>query len=428
MSARFRVLVSAYACNPRAGSEEGVGWGWVRALAARHDLCVLTAAFHRADIEQAQREDPAAAGIRFVYVPHRLWHYRPTPGWRAIESSIAKPLMNWAYRLWLRDAGRLARSLHRNQPFDLAHQLTYVGFRFPGHLWKLDIPFVWGPIGGLENTPWRLLPLLGAGGAGYYAARNIVNSFQKTCLVAPRRALRKARGGIIAATSGIQREIRRWYGEDSIVVAETGPLQNAPASAPRARRPGEPLRMTWSGQHLPGKALPLLLNALHRLPPALDWRLDILGDGPCRSKWQREASRLGIAARCRWHGLLPRHEAVARMAASHVFVITSLKDLTSTVILEALSLAVPVIALNHCGFPDVLTADCGILVPVHNPAQIAADLARAIEKLASDETERYRLAGGAPRRAADFSWEKKVAMVDAIYRRKLQSAQRQEDS
>jgi len=40
-----------------------------------------------------------------------------------------------------------------------------VGFREPGYLWQLNIPFVWGPIGGMGYFPTRFLPVVGAKGA-----------------------------------------------------------------------------------------------------------------------------------------------------------------------------------------------------------------------------------------------------------------------
>ena len=193
--------------------------------------------------------------------------------------------MNGAYRLWQRDAFKIAKELHREIKFDIVHQLTYVGFRFPGHLWKLDIPFVWGPIGGLENTPWRFLPKFGLNGYLYYTGRNIINSFDKRFLPGPKKAFIKAQGGIIAATNGIRQEIRHWYGEKSAVICEIGPPSEV-AQDHSLREPGELLKLSWSGQHLPGKALPLLLHALSRLSSKLKWQLDILGQGPCTKKWQ----------------------------------------------------------------------------------------------------------------------------------------------
>ena len=407
MERRLKVLASAYACSPLLGSEQAVGWGWVNAIARRHEVWVITADFHQRDIDtEVARHPERYRNMTFCYVPRTRWLFL---------EKVWPPAYLWTYRFWLRDAYRRGRALHQQLHFDLAHQVTYVGFRVPGYLWKLDLPFVWGPIGGLENTPARFLPMMGLRGGLYYAARNVINTCHKLLLPLPRYAFRKARGQIIAATAGIQREIRRWYGADSEVICEVGPPPDV-ARAPSQREPGEPLRLSWSGQHLPGKALPLLLRALAQLPAGLAWELDILGEGPCTRSWRRLARKLGIGDACRWRGLVPRADAVAAVHRSHVFVITSLKDLTSTVLLEALAQGVPVVCPDHCGFGDVITPDCGVKLPVRSPRQFAAALAAAIAGLARDEPERRRRAAGALRRIADFAWEHKAERLDAIYR------------
>lgn len=411
----LRVLINAYACNPYKGSEEGVGWGWVKAISQFAETWVLVAEYHRADIEHYQRQHTdELRSVHFEFVPHRWWHYQPTPLWQRIEGSVAKPIMNIAYALWLRDAFRLAQRLHRQHSFDLAHQLTYVGFRFPGHLWKLGIPFVWGPLGGLENTPWRFLPVMGWYGATYYAGRNLINSAQRWLLRSPKHAARAAGRGVIAATSGIQREIKRWLGADSSVICEVGPAVEA-VITPTSRKEGEALRLVWSGQHLPGKALPLLLEALSQLPESVSWQLDVLGGGSKTSSWQKIADSLGLSERIGWRGLLPRQSALQVMQEGHVFVITSLKDLTSSVLLEALSLGLPVICPDHCGFSDVVSADCGFKLPLHDPNQFSRDVAVALQVLATDEPLRLRLAQGALHRVTHYTWEKKAKQIQEIY-------------
>jgi glycosyltransferase involved in cell wall biosynthesis len=418
----MKVLACAYACNPFHGSEEGVGWGWVNAIAQHHEVWVLTAAYHRRDLEEALRRQPEKRGrLHFAYVEEKPWHYRPTPAWIRIENSIIKPIMNWAYRSWLGSAFILGSLLHREIDFDLAHQITYVGFRFPGHLWKLDVPFVWGPIGGLENTPWRLLPTMGPRGAMYYGARNVVNAMHRRFLRPPRKAFAAAGPGVIAATSSIQREIRRWYRVESEVICEVGlPRQTTDTHFVREDR--EPLRIAWSGLHLPGKALHLLLRALSRLPESIDWRLDIYGDGPSRTGSQHLASRLGIELQCIWHGQVPRTEALEGLKSAHLFVTTSLKDLTSTVILEALANGVPVVCPDHCGFADVVNEHCGIKILIGNVREFETGLSRAIVAIARDEAMRRRLAEGALLRARDFSWEAKAEAIDRVYDRVLRGA------
>jgi glycosyltransferase involved in cell wall biosynthesis len=417
----MKVLACAYACNPYRGSEEGVGWGWVNTIARSHDVWVLTAEYHRDDIERATKNSKNAGGnLHFLYVSPKSWHYRPTAAWIRIENSIIKPIMNLAYRFWLRDAFVLGAQLHREIGFDIVHQITYVGFRFPGHLWKLHTPFVWGPIGGLENTPWRLLRTMGARGAVYYGARNIINSLHRRFLRVPPKAFAAAGLGVIAATSSIQNEIARWYGVSSQVICEVGISEHS-AGKSLARGHSEPLKLSWSGQHLPGKALHLLLEALSGLPSSIDWRLDVYGDGPSRMGWQRLAKALGIDSQCNWIGQVPREEAVFGLQKSHLFVVTSLKDLTSTVILEALAHGVPVLCPNHCGFPDVIDDTCGIRLPIGTALEFKQALAKAIIKLAGDETMRRRLSVGALTRAPQFSWDAKAFAIEAVYRRVMES-------
>jgi glycosyltransferase involved in cell wall biosynthesis len=403
---RLKVLVAAYACNPYMGSEKGVGWGWVNAIAQDHEVWAMTDEIHRSDIERKISGDSERyKNIHFHYIPRTRWLWL---------EKIWQPSYLWTYQIWQKKAYTLGGRLHKEIGFDLAHQLTYVGYRNPGSLWKLNIPFVWGPIGGLENTPWRFLPLLGFNGLVYYAARNIINSLHKRFLVSARRAFQKADGGIIAATEGIRKEILKWYGLDSEVICEIGPPEEI-ATEHSQRRPDEPLRLVWSGLHDPAKALPLLLHAGAALPKKIDWQLNILGNGTCTKEWRRLAKRLGIAERCCWHGWVPRDKALAMMHKAHIFVITSLKDLTSTVLIEALSQGVPIICLNHCGFQNIVDDSCGIKIDVTTPHLISGDIREAIELLWNDEMFRKSLAEGALRRVHVVSWKGKSVMINKIY-------------
>ena len=110
---------------------------------------------------------------------------------------------------------------------------------------------------------------------------------------------------------------------------------------PLLRASDEPLRICWSGPLVPGKALHLLLKAIALLPKESSIRIEILGDGPFKNSWQTLAQRLGVGDKCTWYGRLPRSAALEVMKSCHMFVITSLKELTSTVAVEAISSRLP---------------------------------------------------------------------------------------
>lgn len=279
-SESVKILACAYACNPFLGSEEGVGWGWIKTIAETHEVWVLTDARHRQEIETSLRDAPdLQRNLHFVYVLRRRW--------RTFEK-LWPPAYLSTYRRWQREAFKISVGLHQRVGFDLVHVITYVGFRVPGPFFRLGIPFVWGPIGGLENTPWRFLPWLGLRGAHYYACRNVINSFHKRFLILPKQAFRAADGGIVAASASIRREVKRWYGKDSDVICEVGP-PTAVAGTHSRRSFAEPLCISWSGHHLPGKALPLLLEASKLVRvlagAVLDVVVDIQRGSPTWLKW-----------------------------------------------------------------------------------------------------------------------------------------------
>ena len=406
---RLKVLVCAYACSPTRGSEFGVGWGWVQALSAYHDLWVLTGAHCRDEIEAELAQRPELnSRIQFQYIERTQYKW---------AEKVWPPAYLFTYKhQWQRAAFAVAQQLHDQVHFDVVHQLTYVGFRVPGLLWKLDAPFVWGPIGGLEQTTWALLPALGVRGAFYFLARNLLNEWDKKFSGVARRAFARADGGIIAATTGIAKEIRRTYGRESTIISEIG-LPPINRKAPLQRRPSQPLALIWSGNHLPGKALPFLFSALRMLPPDLKWKLTILGDGPCSAKWRKRAISNGLADRCEWLGRVPRSTALAKMQEAHVLVITSIYDLTSTVLVEALAAGLPVLCPDHCGFADAITPECGIKVPAASSHELIAGLRDGILRL-NDEAVRFQLALGAIRQSAAFGWDLKARAVSEIYLRK----------
>ena len=410
---RLKVLVGAYACSPCRGSESGVGWGWVEAISKYHDLWVLTGDECRQEIEaELSRRPELRNRMRFYYIP-RIRYLRAERIW--------PPAYLYTYKhQWQRAAYELGKRLHREVGFDIVHQLTYVGFRVPGMLWKLDSPFVWGPIGGLEQTTWALIPALGARGALHFLARNLVNDCDRRFARDPRLAFGKANGGIIAATAGIQKEIKRFYGYESTVISEIG-LPPYTSQTPVRRLPSEPLQLLWCGIHEARKALPFLFSALQLLPPHLEWKLTIVGDGPCSAFWRRLAQVKRVSSRCEWLGQVTRESVLRRMQKAHLLVVTSAYDLTGSVLVEALANGLPVVCPDHCGFRDAITPECGIKVPASSKRHLVRGLADAIRAL-FEENRRWQLARGALTRSAEYGWEAKARAIDETYRTKVRRA------
>jgi glycosyltransferase involved in cell wall biosynthesis len=413
MAKRLKVLISAYACSPLRGSEPGVGWGFIKALAEHHDLWILTEKEKfQAEVEIALQKDPKLASkVQFHFIQKKR---------NRTLRKIWPPSYYRYYRRWHWDAFLFAQQLHEKVGFDLAHQLTMVGFREPGYLWQLDIPFVWGPVGGIGFFPWRFLTEVGLKGSIYYIGYNCINFLHSHFLPRPKKAAKKAGQGLITATPENQAGALNYWGCNSMVMTEVG--LPCPVSSEISRRAeGESLKIVWTGLHVPRKALGLTLKGLSLLDREINWELHVLGKGEKTERWKNNAQQQGIADRCHFHGWLTRQDALSVMQTSHVLLITSLRDLTSTVTIEALALGVPIICLDHCGFSHVVTSECGIKIPVTSPRQVAAEIAASIKQIWGDEVWRQDLASGALHRADFFSWEKKAKQIDGIYKKVIVS-------
>ena len=414
----MKLLIVAYACSPYKGSEPGVGWGFVSELSKYHDLWVIVEEEKfREDLEQFLRINPnQLKSVRFYFIPKKRnrWLRKLWP-----------PSYYWYYRRWHQDAYRLAIQLHREVNFDLTHQLTMVGFREPGYLWKLNIPFVWGPVGGMGFFPWRFLPKVGIYGALYYLGYNFFNwihmNFLSRCRQAAQKAASGSANGLITATPENRESAEKYWECSSTVLPEVG-LPREPSQKILERLANEPLRLVWVGQHTPGKALNIALQALSNVSADTKWELNVLGKGSQTSIWQQLAEKLRIDTCCHFHGWLPREHAFEVMQKAHGMIISSLRDLTSSVTVEALALGLPIVCLDHCGFAEVVDETCGIKIPVTTSSEAVAAMARAIEQLARDENKRQSLAWGALQRSRQYSWEEKARAVDRIYRAKAGNA------
>lgn len=402
---RLKVLLGCYACDPGYGSEPGMGWNFVSNIARHHDVHAIVekGEFEETLTRFAAEHPEAVQNITFHFVP-RSHHNTLRKVW--------PPSYYWFYRAWHRKAYKLALELDKKENFDIVHQVTISGFREPGFLWKLGKPFIWGPLGGFTDTPWCLLRCLGFGGAIHFGIRNIINGVQKRWGRSARAAARHS-AAILTSTTKAVEEIRRFWGREAVLMNEVGLETGHQQACSPPHKNGTPLRICWAGEHIPRKALDLLLQALPHCKEKME--LHVLSKGPRMEAWKKLTRKLGLDDIVTFHGFVPREEAFRIMSSSHVFCITSVREDTSTVVFEAFRYGLPIIALDHCGFSTVIDETCGIKIPIQSHTQVISDYAHHLDFLASHEVERQRLSAGAQSRCHLFTWENKMNTLNTLY-------------
>jgi colanic acid/amylovoran biosynthesis glycosyltransferase len=155
---------------------------------------------------------------------------------------------------------------------------------------------------------------------------------------------------------------------------------------PPPRTAQDRLTILMVGRLMPGKGLPILLEALRELGErGMAVRLVVVGDGPARADAEALAARLGIAADVEFTGAVGQDEIRMRYAAADVFCLPSFAEGIPVVLMEAMAMELPVVATAIMGIPELVTDGVhGRLVP---PGRVDC-LADALAELLADPQRR----------------------------------------
>ena len=402
----YHILVNAYAVSPTFGSEPGMGWNWIAHLSKYCKLHVITEGKWQDAIEAERKRLPWGENLTMYYNPLS----------RKIRTICARQgdwRFYWYYARWQRKTLKIAEEIMQRHPIDLAHQLNMIGFREPGRLWKLNLPFVWGPIGGITAFPEEYIYEDGWKTACFFQLKNQITRWQFSCAPIIRRAFLKA-DALIAATRENQELIRRRFHREALLINATGCIPK-PRNSSCSENKG--FRLLWVGKFDFRKQLGLALQTVALLKDIPDLSLEIVGEGTSRQnmKYREMAARLGIAERCIWHGKMPNGKVKQLMRDSNLLFFTSVNEGTPHVVLEAVENYLPVLCFRCCGQGDVVDSRIGNAIPLCPPTQASREFARQIASFHHDRIRLKDCSESCKLRQQELSWDIKARQMLEIY-------------
>lgn len=406
----LKILINAYACSPGMGSEPGMAWNWVSNLAKFCELYIITEGEFREKIEEVVPTLEQGKNMHFYYNP--VTDEIRKMCWNQGDWRFYKYYREWQWKTYL-----MAKEICSSEHIDVLHQLNMIGFREPGYLWKLskesDVPFVWGPIGGLKQFPLAYLQGAGLKMKLFNRLKNILNVWQLKHEKRVDEALKTARL-LISSIPDSYRAIKKYKGLESIVIPETGCFLSEDISTDRFDE--KELHVMWVGKFDFRKQLPLALRAI-AIANNPNIVLEIYGGGSDEqiASAKRVADLLGITEKVVWHGNQPNDVVMNAMHKAQVFFFTSVSEDTSTVVLEAVSNRLPVLCFDACGMAAVIDDKVGRKVALSNPAQSAADFAKQLNDLEHDRNLLKQLSENCKQRQNELSWEEKAKTMVEWY-------------
>jgi len=167
------------------------------------------------------------------------------------------------------------------------------------------------------------------------------------------------------------------------------------------------------GRLAPQKGFDLLIEAFARLASKFpQWSLRIVGEGPERAQLERQIAHRGLAGRVTLCGWTSRPESA--LIGCELFVLSSRYEGFPNALLEAMACGLPAISFDcESGPAEIIRHEVdGLLVPAEN----VEELARAMERLMSDEAERRRLGEKAREVTGRFGPERYFDLWETVLR------------
>jgi len=415
---RLKILISAIACNPYGISEALHGWLACRSLAEMADLWLLVSAEHRAGIEKGRANGLVPDHMRFIFVGEARGY---------LENRMLARLQSWArYMSFSRSILRIAQECHAREHFDLAHHVTYSTWRVGSPLWRLGIPFIWGPISGTEIFPLRKFAHILSASARAFEAARILGGVYSRAMPEVRRSLRHAFHIFAAHREAVPHLARLRGTTEGISVLsyytftpETIAAFARPSSP--ARPAGEPLKILAGGNLEGRKGVAIALRGLAiAKKEGAKFFYRVTGRGPELAHLQQLAEELGIAHDVSIGRGFPREDYTRELQHTDLYLLPSLREGGGLTMMEAmLAGCVPIVA-DGGGPGTAVAAGCGVRIPIETPQQMARDIGAAVVRFHENRELIPQMGAAAARHIAQqYSHERFITAIREVYHRAL---------
>jgi glycosyltransferase involved in cell wall biosynthesis len=381
----MKILLSAFSCSPKWGSESGVGWHWANELAREHQVFAITHQFFEAHLSEAS----SGRSDNLIYV------YLPAPTFGMNEVRYLNSRLYYCFWQLYCLFFCLRSGIHRD--VDFIHHLTWGTFRFPSFLGLLGKPFFIGPVGGGERAPARLFRSLPFWQRFHEFVRLGGILLSK---VDPSVWLIGATATIILCrTEESKTALPSIFWKKCRIRQEIGvyPPPDNLSQAPRLRDPGDTsLRAFYAGRLIGWKGVHLAIKGVaDARRRGVDVTLTIAGEGPLRTWLQGLAHQSGVAEVVHFLGKLDRDVLQTMYSTMDVFLFPSLHDSGGSVVLEAMSAGLPLICLDLGGPPNFVSDEVGYAIQASsmNEVDVPEAIGKTLDELARNRPLLQMLSG-----------------------------------
>jgi glycosyltransferase involved in cell wall biosynthesis len=400
------ILASAYAINPYKGSEDGMGWNFVMQIARFNKVVAITRENNRQHIEKYMSENPDE-----VYQNVEFQYY-DLPLWMRFWKKGSRGAMLY-YLLWQR--GIVAFIRERKIVFDIAHNLNFHNDWTPSFLWKLNKPFVWGPVGHHPLIPAQYLEI---SSKSWYIKDRLTWGIKKYFWNFSRdlRLTRQNAAHIFCMNNGVPETLKlkdNYSVSPSVATQDFGWDESVPINGT--------FTVISAGRFVPLKGFDLTIFSFASFLMLLNEKekanceLVLVGSGPQEAFLKNIVKELKIEDHVKFISWMGRDALMKMFREASVFLFPSHEG-AGMVVAEALSFGLPVVCLDNEGPGQFINNHCGYAVPQGTYEATVAGLAEAIHKIYNNPEEKLMMRKAARKQFKTlFCWDRRGEQLQNIY-------------
>lgn len=370
---------------------------------------------------------------RIYFIPDTIWHRLLAQTSEVMSTKLVTFTLGYVLFMLTQFAQqRMTRQLVRKHQIQVVHQPMPVSPKAPSMIYGVGAPVIIGPMNGGMNYPPAFQHMQNSLLKKITAIGRWSSSMMNRLMPGKLRA-----AALIVANQRTKAALPKNYSGRVFELVENGvdlsvwhlpPLKPQPDLESDAQKQGSKTRFVFMGRLVDWKAVDLLLEAFQTVSDRLPMTLEIIGDGDERESLERLAIDLGLTAptdeapghtsKVRFLGWLSQADCAQKLSECDVLVLPSLNECGGAVVLEAMSVELPIIATNWGGPADYVDESCGILVNPTSREEFISGLADAMYRLASSPDLRRSMGqAGRQRVSKHFDWEAKTDAILDIYER-----------
>lgn len=405
---KLKVVINAYACAPNMGSEQGMAWNWCTHLAKYSELFIITEAEHRDKIEIALEDHKYKDNLHFYYIP--------------VTEKVRKMCYNqgdwrfyYYYERWQRRALETAKKIIFEEQIDILHQLNMIGFREPGYLWKVkNIPFVWGPIGGLSQFPSKYLSGADTKLKVFFQIKSLLNTMQIKYSSRVNKAIKRSKL-LISATPDSSIAIKKYKNYESIHIPDQGSYIHNFTNSNNRFNSAE-LELIWVGKFDFRKQLHVAIKTIAATKNK-KINLNVYGNGSEKQVLEAKSlcRELKIQDQVIFHGFKSNEIIKKAMREADLFFFTSVNEGTPTVVMEAIGNNLPILCYDACGFGAIVDETIGIKLPLTNPKDSIEKFSKHLNILFANRDILKEYSNNCKIIQEKYSWENISLQLTELY-------------